>query len=808
MAELWDTSTNERVEIPDADAPAAVLSGRYGIDASKEVLLKRPDGKMVVVPATSAPEAFEKGYTFGPQTDLIAEHNAEKYGEFGAKVLSGAAGVARGLSLGLSDRALRNAGVEASTLRDLDEGAPFISGAGEVAGTLLPAVFTGGTSVGAQGAVRGVGAVAAKGALRKAGAKALQLGAKGAVEGAVYGVGHAVSEDALGRADLNAESLIANAGLGAVIGGGGGVLLGGGGSLLASGAKKAVGAANAKIGSGTIQEALEDFAGKRILKATVGPHKGAIKQIDKKGLTDRAEKYLLKDMGLGNESILGGAKNTTEVIAEKLATKADELRTRLDDFVTRLDDATKNTPIERLSPRQVAKRIEDDVARPLKKIAATQDEYRAVMREVKTIRALGNKGMSFAEARAQRAAVQDKINYKVDAKPLVQARRDIAKIWNDVIDETAEPVLVRLGEQTQNAYRAVREEFSLVKELLDHAQNRVQGSTANRLVSPSSYGIGLATGVADAASGGAMSVAKGAVTAAAHQQVLERGNAFAANIAYKLSQLQAVQKASASVSARVNNAVNQFVQRPRGAVTRAVAPATVQFLSGVSFGTSPPKAATKVASRNDAAKERSRELSLLMGDPAKAADRIAFALTGLDESAPGISGQVAMTAAKALQFLHAKAPKNPQSANTLQPLLDDWRPTDAEVAKFERYTRAALQPLTVLDDLEAGTLTPEAAEALKTLYPQLHRMTVERLTAKLAESPKKLPYEDRVNLSLLLGAPVDDTMTPEFIRRSQALWTQKPSSGQGAGGQRLAGIDTLDMAGRMASPTQQLEVKR
>jgi hypothetical protein len=220
LATLYDTATQQPVEIPDADAPDAVLSGRYGLEQGKRVVLYAPDGTTGTVPTESAPQAFQDGYTFAPQTDIMAKEIEDRYGVIGAKLLAGGAGAARGLTLGLSDRALRNFGVEAGTLRDLKEGAPITSGASEVVGAIAPVVLSGGSGAVAKGAsatapslVAGIGNAAGKGAVKlvglegatsvlgRAGAKALELGVAGAAEGALYGAGQAVTEDALGRAD-------------------------------------------------------------------------------------------------------------------------------------------------------------------------------------------------------------------------------------------------------------------------------------------------------------------------------------------------------------------------------------------------------------------------------------------------------------------------------------------------------------------------------------------------------------------------------------------------------------------------------
>jgi hypothetical protein len=292
--------------------------------------------------------------------------------------------------------------------------------------------------------------------------------------------------------------------------------------------------------------------------------------------------------------------------------------------------------------------------------------------------------------------------------------------------------------------------------------------------------------------------------AAAVNNVLRRyGNAAAGALAIKASRLGAIQKASQAVGARINSSVASFLSRPAQAAANVSTP-TIQILFGTSLA---PMHASAPKTRKEAAKQRSRELAKLITDPKYMADRVSMSLHGLEESAPGISGQVALTAAKAVQFLHSRAPKDPGSANTLQPMIDDWEPNDQEVATFERYVRAAFQPLSVLDDLAAGDLTAEGVETVKELYPQLHEMMLGKLSEQIAERKEKLPYEDRINLSLLFGVPADDTMRPDFIARTQAMWAASQQQ-QPTGGQSSGEIATLGLGDNMRSPAQMLEAKQ
>lgn len=246
------------------------------------------------------------------------------------------------------------------------------------------------------------------------------------------------------------------------------------------------GAAGAALGKALPAAAagLQKVGQSRLFKAAVGHNKRAFTLVNGKGMLDKAGQYL-DDIGIG-------VGDSTESIAKKLAARNDAINAADDAMVAALDGAPRATKI---SPAAVADRIEKEVAAPLKRMAANQDEYAQVMREVESIRGLGDEAMSFAEAVAQRRAVQGKIHYDNinGLTAAAAAKNKIAQIWNNIIDEHAEPILRQMGKDGA-AYRALRSESGLIKELLGHSGSRVAGNAANNWASPMSVGIGGAVG--------------------------------------------------------------------------------------------------------------------------------------------------------------------------------------------------------------------------------------------------------------------------------------------------------------------------
>lgn len=763
-----------------------------------------PDGERGTIPSSELDGAIADG--FKVETEQETEAAAYKDVFADKPQLAMAASGIDTMLLGLPSQAVKHlddSGVGIKALRALEDENKTAHTVGAVAGTLAP---IGGASLAAglgRGAAKAAGVYGAKSFGKKLAAKALE----GGIEGAVFGAGHLVSEEALGRAEFSGESVAQHVGLGAIIGAGTGGLFAGIGEGLKGGARLAAkglkGAASKAddVGGGTIRESLEEFAGDRALKAAVGHQKRAFTQLERKGLTEKAKKYLLEEVGVG-------AIDDTAAMAERLAGKRDEVGKRLGDLVTKLDEVTTDAPLERISPRQVAARAEKEVLDGLQGLAAGKTAAKAIKREIKEIKKLGVGGMTFAEARRQRAALQDTINYNVDGKPLAEAKKKLARIWNDVIDDASEPLVTKYDLLNGQSYKDVRGEFRLAQELTDFAENRVAGDKANRFVSPSDYGTGIGGAVLDVASGGGAIAASatGAVTSAAHNLVRTRGNAFLANMAYKASKLDVLQSVNTKAMSRFDKVADAIaltkapsVKAPSGAATDLI------FNTRLAPDESNKQ---KPKNREQAVKTRIAEIDKIMSDPEGLTDRVAATTSAVHDVAPQAAAAMAMTAARGVRFLHEKAPRGTRRTATLTPLAKPRELSPRDVAKFDRYFRAVMDPISTIEDVAKGRLTPEGAEVLREVYPELRQEAMGKIAARLAERAEPLPIRDRVQLSILFGVPVDDVMQPGFIRRMQSL--QGPSQddgigqGQGGGGVRLTSIDELDLGSKRKSEGERL----
>lgn len=263
VPQVYDT-TGKPIQIDYKDLPAYVSQGKAGFLPNEKIPALDQSGNPVSISPDQVTQAIDAGYKIDTPEMQTQRYLFKKYGSGTEALKAGIEGVASGATLGLS-RAFENVtGISTSQEQSLrKEANPIASGSGEVLGTIAPLILSAGTAapavagaeVATQGGLRAglkalasatpvslvskTGMAAAEGAtdlLAKAGisgasknlaARMIAIGAPkmagSALEGAIYGAGNAIDESALGNADLNAEHLLSNIGVGSLIGLGGGL---------------------------------------------------------------------------------------------------------------------------------------------------------------------------------------------------------------------------------------------------------------------------------------------------------------------------------------------------------------------------------------------------------------------------------------------------------------------------------------------------------------------------------------------------------------------------------------------------------
>jgi hypothetical protein len=78
-------------------------------------------------------------------------------------------------------------------------------------------------------------------------------------------------------------------------------------------------------------------------------------------------------------------------------------------------------------------------------------------------------------------------------------------------------------------------------------------------------------------------------------------------------------------------------------------------------------------------------------------------------------------------------------------------------------------PLSVLSELEEGTLTREHVEALKMVYPAMYEELQVRVLQEVEKQPD-LAYSKRLQLGVLLDIPTDSSLLGSSIMALQARY--------------------------------------
>lgn len=166
-----------------------------------------------------------------------------------------------------------------------------------------------------------------------------------------------------------------------------------------------------------------------------------------------------------------------------------------------------------------------------------------------------------------------------------------------------------------------------------------------------------------------------------------------------------------------------------------------------------------------------------MGEPQFAVREIEKRIAG-GEGAPAIQAAASAQLTKTAEFLQSKMPEDPMASETALFKQPYWEPSDYELAKFQRYVDAAENPITVLEHMAAGSVTPEEIETLQTLYPQMYDRLQKQVLDAIMKPDVNMSYDQRLMLSSIFDTPVDPTLQPNMMGALQQTFAQRKQAPQ------------------------------
>jgi hypothetical protein len=679
------------------------------------------DGQAHDVPEDQAADLIGRG-DFTVETPamkaarLSGEAREAAYGGVTGGIAATAAGGLRTITGGISDVGfdLVGAGSEARAIRDVN---PTASLVGEIAGSVLPI---------------GAGSLAAKAGARLAGtgggvAKQIaRSGVAGVAEGGIQGLGQGVSELALSDKPLDIEHIASTLGSNFFYGG----VTGGVAGTAAKGLERGLTRAKAALDDvaarplGTLGDIPEDLAGldRKGLRAAETAERETIEaaRIPKRAEVADEIKALRNDM---KEQKLWLATKDADVKAIKEVREVGKVALEADKAIDRM---LRNPKALAQRPQRVLDGLQQQ-EHALEKLIAQGDNLKPIYA---------------ADASGTRQAAFDYASVALERNRAIQAK---------IADLSAAPASPRLQAIADAAegLNAPKPQKGMVGELLGGS---VFGHVAGAFSGLPVVGPMLGAKAAKMVSG----LFEGGKLGTAAQGAAVRGSKA---VGAFLDVTRKVQPAAPVIATKVLSSVRYAEQQEeRRKSKRDQAPAKAPSLAR-SF------------------KERSAELRAAV-QPAmdgsgkvearpEVRQRIAKQLAPLAAASPVLADRLETIAARRVTFLASKLPRRPDAFG-LQVGPDRWQPSDMEMRTFARYVAAVEDPGAIVERLADGSVTPEDAEAMKSVYPEMFADIQQQILQQLPALRATLPYQRRLAFSVFSGVPVDPALDPAVLTRLQA----------------------------------------
>lgn len=404
--------------------------------------------------------------------------------------------------------------------------APFKTA--EIGGAIVPAFVGAGGAAAATGA-RGLANIVGGGLVAGSGNSTAEIGSKEHLAdtaiGGLFGLGTAglLKGGSAGAKKIASDPLVQKVG-----------------SKIASKAGEA---------KDSIADFLENFAGRRATKAATGQNKKALQEIaaspegiegfGKKLLRDEVEMPRRFGEGTKTEKLIGWG-DTVDSIADKAKVKAKAAGEEINTVLSAVDEAAP----ESYSTDELAERLIDYADQNF-----WQPNNRAIrdkiykqaeeLLDMKRLNLTGDKGRQSAQSLKNSYRFKPKKGLPGPEELQPDVQNTIKKIVGQHMDDTvgafdsANPNSTGL----KQAYQQAKADYGPAIRTADLAEERAIANLSNRFVSPSDHAAG-AMGYLKGGSQAILDLAgglKGAMFAAANNQVRARGNAFFARAADKLA---------------------------------------------------------------------------------------------------------------------------------------------------------------------------------------------------------------------------------------------------------------------------------
>jgi hypothetical protein len=808
------TPDGQVVQVPEDQALAAYQSGQLGLPEGATLNIRDRAGNVRALGLDDLSGLTPDIYRVESPEETQARQLQEQHGGFGEQVLTGVESGLGAATLGGYDVLAGGfGGEEYKRERAAREAAnPLAATAGEVVGTVAPLLASGGTSAVARGVaavgapIRGAalaGEAAAAGTgrlLARAGLtgqsilgrgvqQAARLGVGGAVEGGIYGAGQALSEAALapdGNYDRLGERLLAGFKEGAKFGGLLGAPLGlglGVGGGLASAAARRVGGAEG------VRTAARGFSEDMAI-AAIDPSKRAARELVQTGRVNKVGRELLEN------DIVAAGRSTDDMVARATSVRS-EAGERIGQALKQLDDSGARVS------KELFEAVDSEISKRAVSLSRGQQQIgKALDREMRTLRGAAKEGnLTYSELQKFRSDLGDQIDWsKVKTDPKQKA---FARMYGVVEDQIEKGIAsgskaAGFGDDWLKQYKSAKNTFGAAKWAEKQLTDNLARGQANRrfglLSTVTGAGVGPNVGTLVGLSTGSVGLGAltGAVTSfaatAATQAIRSKAPAVLAVLADRV----------AKADVKLHKGVRKFL-RPversvraetlaEGSEAQLERKAKIDKLLGTKKG----------ENRTDAYRRKLLEITENARQGPQAIER---KLGNIASVAPNAAVGMVATLSRGSGYLQSVAPTGLIDTESLVPHLEKPQVDPVSLAKFARAVQVVEDPLSVLDELEAGTLTRDHVQALRNVYPEIYNDIRMKFADELSQLKAPPAYDRRIQLGTLLELPTDKSLRPSSIATVQSIYQKPPEPPVGAS----APLPRSTMAETLKSESQKLE---
>lgn len=261
----------------------------------------------------------------------------------------------------------------------------------------------------------------------------------------------------------------------------------------------------------------------------------------------------------------------------------------------------------------------------------------------------------------------------------------------------------------------------------------------------------------------------------------------------------AVRKAEAKVGKKIKESVNSLFEKfeeNRGKV--------IQGTKGMIYG---PDTTTERLKKEYT--EVSASLNEIRGNEEGYLDTVMDSLQDVSDIDGDLAASMASQQYKTAQFLLAKMPQNPFGDST-SPIAKSWMPDDSELRKFMSVQEAAINPMSVVENVKNGTVSPDEIEVLQTLFPKIYEQMAAEVKQKAEASKVAANEEQKAVMAIVLGGNYDETFAPSFTNilgaQQQQPQQQNAPSGQpnGSSTVRVSALNKAKFNDRQQTQTERV----